>query len=84
MEALKTNVLLWGMLMFSSMKEAFHDESNEIQSWFNITQRLILEHSEEILNVKTVESASPSWSSDPVDKRKSTCLLRFRTMLAED
>ena len=34
----------------------------EIQSLFNITQKLILEHSEEILNVNTIESASPSWT----------------------
>ena len=32
----------------------------EIQSLFNVTQKLILEHSEEILNVNTIESASPS------------------------
>ena len=32
-----------------------------IQSLFNLTQKLILEHSEEILKVHTIESASPSW-----------------------
>ena len=31
----------------------------EIQSLFNITQKMILEHSEEILNVNTIKSASP-------------------------
>ena len=30
----------------------------EIQSLFNITQKLILEHSEEVLNVNTIDSAS--------------------------
>ena len=34
----------------------------EIQSLFNITQKLILEHSEEILNVNTIESTSASWT----------------------
>ena len=34
----------------------------EIQSLFNITQKLMLEHSEEILNVHTIESTSPSWA----------------------
>ena len=34
----------------------------EIQSLFNITQKLMLEHSEEILNVNTVDSASLSWT----------------------
>ena len=61
--------------MSSSMKATIHLGPNylanldvykntnveEIQSLFNITQKLILEHSEEILNVHTSESASPSW-----------------------
>ena len=34
----------------------------EIQSLFNAAQKLILEHSEEILNVNTIDSASPSWT----------------------
>ena len=34
----------------------------EIQSLFNIKQKLILEHSELILNVNTIDSASPSWT----------------------
>ena len=29
---------------------------------FNITPKLILEHSEEILDVHTIESTSPSWT----------------------
>ena len=41
-----------------------HKNTNfeEIQRIFCITQKLILEHSEEILNVNTIESASPSWA----------------------
>ena len=41
-----------------------HKNTNfeEIQSLFSITQKLILEHSEEILNVNTLESASFSWT----------------------
>ena len=34
----------------------------DIQSLFNITQKLILEHSEEMLNVNTIDSASHSWT----------------------
>ena len=34
----------------------------EIESPFNITQKLIMEHSEDILNVKWLESSSPSWT----------------------
>ena len=76
MAALKTIVLIWRMFMASSMKAAIHLGPNylanldvhkninfeEIQSLFNITQKLMLEHSEEILNVNTVDSASLSWT----------------------
>ena len=62
--------------MFSSIKAAIHLGPNylenlevykntnfeELQSIFNNTQKLFLEHSEEILNVSTIESASPSWT----------------------
>ena len=34
----------------------------KIQSSFNITQKLILERCEEILNVTAIDSASPSWT----------------------
>ena len=80
METFKTNVQIWRMFMSSSMKAAIHLGPNylanlevykktnfeEIQSLFKITQRLILEHSEEILNVNTIESASPSWTRSVV------------------
>ena len=56
----------------------------ENQNIFNITQKLSLEHPEEILNVNTIESASPSWTrsllshnQDLMDRGKSTCPLRF-------
>ena len=76
MEALKTNVLIWGSFMSSSMKAAIHLGPNysenlevykntnfeEIQSLFKITQKLFLEHSEVIVNVNTIESPSPSWT----------------------
>ena len=56
--------------MSSSMKAAMHlgplevyknTNFEDIQSLFNVIQKLNLEHSEEILNVKTLESSSPSW-----------------------
>ena len=48
-----------GSNYFANLK--FHKNTNveEIQSVSNITQKLILEHSEEILNVNTIDSASP-------------------------
>ena len=62
--------------MSSSMRAAIHLGLNflkilevymntnfeEIESLFSITQELILGHSEEILNVNTIESTSPSWT----------------------
>ena len=74
MEALKTNVLIWRMFMSSSRKAAIHLGPNylanlevykntnfeEVQSLFNITKKLILEHSEEILDVRTIASTSLS------------------------
>ena len=61
MQASTTNVLIWGMFMSSSMKAAIHlgpdyltnseicrnTNFEEIESLFNITQKLIMEHSEE-------------------------------------
>ena len=63
---MKTNVLLWGLFITSSMTAAIHVGPNytenlevykntnfeEIQNLFGITQKLILDHPEEILNVK--------------------------------
>ena len=62
--------------MTSSMKAAIHLEPNfksnseiykntqfeDIESVFNITQKMVREHSEEILNVKCVEYSSLSWA----------------------
>ena len=70
------NRLIWGLFKSSSMKAAVHlgpnytenleenDDTNfeEIQNLFDITQKLVSEHSEGILNVKTTESTSPSWT----------------------
>ena len=73
MEALKTKVLIWGLFMSSSITAAIHFWANylanledknmnfeEIESLFNITEKLILEHSEEFLNVKPLESLNES------------------------
>ena len=74
-EAIKTNALMWGLFMSSTMKAAIHLGPNytenlkvykntnfeEIQNLFGITQKLFLEHSDEILNVKFIESIVLSW-----------------------
>ena len=76
MEGVETNVLIWRMIMSSLMKAAIHPGPNslanlevykntdfeEVESLFNITQKLILEHSGEILNVKSLESSTSSWT----------------------
>ena len=62
--------------MSSSMKAAIHlgpkylsnpetyknTKFNEIGSLFKMTQKLVMEHSEEILNVKCLEYSSPFWA----------------------
>ena len=89
--------------MSSSMKAATHlwptstenlevfknTNFEEIQSLFNITQKPVLEHSEEILNVHTIESTSPSWtrstlSHDQLIQCNSTCPLGLCTVFRED
>ena len=76
MQAYKTNVLIWRLFTSSSMKADIHLGSNyltnseiykntkfeEIESLFNITQKLVMEHSEGILNVKCLEYSPPSWA----------------------
>ena len=66
---LKTYVLLWGLFMSTTMKASVHLGPNynenlvenrntnfeELKTFFDITQRLILEHEFEILNVSTIE-----------------------------
>ena len=67
-EALKTNVLIWGFFMSTTMKAAIHLGPHyvenlevyrntifeELQNLFHITQKLVLHHQGEILNVKTI------------------------------
>ena len=77
MEELKTSVSKCGMFMSSSMKAAIHvgptylanlevykkRNFEEIESLFDITQNLILEHSEDIiLNVNMIDNGTPSWT----------------------
>ena len=75
MDAYRTHVLIWGMFVTSSMKAAIHLGPNflsnseiykstkfeDIETVCNITQKLLREHSEDLLNVKCLEYSSPSW-----------------------
>ena len=75
-EALNTNVLICGLFMSTTMKAAIHLGPNyvehldvyrntnfeELQNLFDITQKLILNHQSEILNVTTIDWTSPSWA----------------------
>ena len=76
MESIVTSVLIWGLFTSSSMKAATHLGPNykdnlevykntnfeNIRNWFNTKQKLVLEHSEEILDVNTIESTSHPWT----------------------
>ena len=76
MDVYETKLLICGMFMTSSMKAAIHLRPNtksnseickntkfeDIESVFNITQKLVREHSEEIQKVKCLEYSSPSWA----------------------
>ena len=74
-EAVDTNILMWWLFMSSSMKAAIllgpnyvenlevykNTDFEETQNLFGVTQKLISDHSAEILKVNTIESTSPSW-----------------------
>ena len=49
-----------GFLMISEIYKNTRFEN--IENVFNITQKFIREHSEEFLNVKTLDYQSPSWT----------------------
>ena len=72
-EALKTTVLIWRSCMLTLMKAAIHLGPNcienlevyrntnfeKIQNLFGITQKLVWDHHDEILNVTTIEWTAP-------------------------
>ena len=58
-ESIRTNVSIWGLFMSSSMKAAINlvcknTNFEEIQVLFNMTQKIIWEHSGAVLNVHTI------------------------------
>ena len=75
-EALKTNVLIWGLFMSTTMKAAIHlgphyvenlglyknTNFEELQNLFDITQKLTLDHQAEILSVTAIDWTAPSWT----------------------
>ena len=97
-EAIKTNVLVMkaAIRLGPNYNEKWEEYKNtyfeEIQILFGHTQRLISEHSEEIFNVKPVESAAPSCTRSTLShdqvikwtKNNSRCLLRLCSMPGED
>ena len=92
-EALKTNVLIWGLFLSTTMEASIHLGPNhaywntnfeELQNLFDITQKLILVRRDSECDSSLMgESHTFSRSSGYVDESKSTCLLRFRLMLGE-
>ena len=79
-EALKTNVLICGLLMSTTMKAAIHLQPNykenlevykstnfeELQNLFDISQKLILEHEAEILKVSPIDWTARSWTRSKI------------------
>ena len=61
----------------------------EVQNIFDITQKLKLDHQDDILNVTTINWTAPPWARSTLThdqvvrwtKAKSTCLLRFCLVL---
>ena len=108
MKSYKTNVLTWEMFMASSMKFAIHlgpdflknsefyknTRFEKIENVFNNTShKSIEEHSEEIVNVRSLEYSrhhhgrDQHWSTmrrSKCDEGKSFCLRRFSSMCWSD
>ena len=101
----KTHALIWRMFMSSSMNAAIHLGPNyvsnseihkntkfeEIESLFNITQKGIEEHSEEILNVRSLDFTHHHHGQDlhwslmrRSSWRRQKLLRRFRSVCWSD
>ena len=53
---LKTNALIWGLFVSTTMKAAVLPTNfKEVKNLFDMTQRLILEHEAEFLNVTPID-----------------------------
>ena len=75
-QASKTNIMMWGLCMSWSLRAAIHlglhyEENLEtnklmnfeqIQSSFNITKKLVMENSQAILIVRTIDTGSSCWT----------------------
>ena len=77
-----------GQNFIENMTVCKNIDVEEIQDLFSITQRLVWDHSEEIQNVKVIESTDCSWTRTKLSHRqvikrtkgKSPCILRLCTM----
>ena len=60
-QAHRTNILIWGQIILEILEAYKNTNFEELQHLFDITQKL--EHKQgEILDVKTIEWTSPSWT----------------------
>ena len=97
-ESYKTIVLTWKMFMASSMMAAIHlgpdflnnSEINKntrfenIENLFKITQQSIKEDSEEILNVRSLDYSSPSWTRATLFNDKAIKWAKAKTSVYAD
>ena len=72
----KTNIMMWGLFMSSSMRAKIHFGQNyernlethrsmifeQIENLFSVTPNVVVDLSTEILNVKTIDSRSLCWA----------------------
>ena len=74
--ASKTNIMMWGLFMSSSMRAVIHHGQNykknletckftnfdQIENFFSVTQNLVADNPFGILNVKTIDPRSLCWT----------------------
>ena len=96
-EALKTSVLIWGLFMSTTMKATHlgpnygekygskqEHELRGIQNLFDITQKLILHHQSEILNVTTIVWTSLSWMRSTLSHDQVITWTKAKVRIASD
>ena len=97
-EALKIKVLIWGLFMSTTTKAAIHLGPNsvenlevhrntnfkEIQDFFVIAQKLLLDHQAEILNVTPVDWTAPSWTRSTLSRDRVITRTKARVRVFSD
>ena len=93
-QASKTNIMMLGMFVSSSIRAAIYYKENletyklmdfeQIQSLFSITKILMMENSQEIRNVKTIDSGSSCWTRPNSGTWSSETLVKAKVRAYSD